>query len=352
MSHLMTKPTKWHVRPAKTQISFGAQSFCWFCLKVAQICTHWSTVKVSGVTIRQQNTVNTNKLIICDNRSYELMIDYENPTDSHHYKTLIRLGRCPGWSEPLLGAWVILLALSCSFEPPHDKTNKMACAPSENRSVWASAQSDQSLLSAWRKLGSLATCWVHSEDSDQTGQMPRLIWVFAGRTVFLLVLSWGGSFVLFSFLRGWRFEGSNLPMQATVHANGLGINVERRNICPSYLSAFWNSIEYVWVSEIIPEYMPYIFTVYCAFFSQGKLDMYFKSETVCQSYVVVSLHFGPRQANLVLIAYASSEGSGAPAHLRSLARTSAARSYKQWVKRNLQIESQIPGPSEWLGMRS
>ena len=62
--------------------------------------------------------------------------------------------------------------------------------------------------------------------------------------------------------------------------------------------------------------------------------------------------FGPRQANLLLIAYASSEGSGEPAHPRSLARTFAARSYKQWVKRNLQTESQIPGPSEWLGMRS
>ena len=37
---------------------------------------------------------------------------------------------------------------------------------------------------------------------------------------------------------------------------------------------------------------------------------------------------GPRQANLVLIAYASSEGSGEPAHPHSLARTSAARSYK------------------------
>ena len=59
---------------------------------------------------------------------------------------------------------------------------------------------------------------------------------------------------------------------------------------------------------------------------------------------------GPWQANLVLIAYASSEGSGEPAHPRSLARTSTARSYKQWVKRNLQTENQIPGPSEWLGM--
>ena len=53
--------------------------------------------------------------------------------------------------------------------------------------VWS-----ESLLSAWRKLGSLATHWAHSEDSDQTGRMPRLIWVFAGRTVILLVLSWGG----------------------------------------------------------------------------------------------------------------------------------------------------------------
>ena len=62
--------------------------------------------------------------------------------------------------------------------------------------------------------------------------------------------------------------------------------------------------------------------------------------------------YGPRQANLVLIAYASSEGSGEPAYSRSLARTSAARSCRQWVKRNLQTESQIPSPSEWLGMRS
>ena len=34
------------------------------------------------------------------------------------------------------------------------------------------------------------------------------------------------------------------------------------------------------------------------------------------------------------------------------AKVQAARSYKLWVKRNLQTESQIPGPSEWFGMRS
>ena len=69
-------------------------------------------------------------------------------------------------------------------------------------------------------------------------------------------------------------------------------------------------------------------------------------------HVAAHLLFGPRQANFVLIAYASSEGSGEPAHPRSLARTAAACSYKQLVKRNLQIESQILGPSECLGMRS
>ena len=57
------------------------------------------------------------------------------------------------------------------------------------RRVWS-----KSSLSAWRNIGASATHWAHSEDSDQTGRMPRLIWVFAGRTVILLVLSWGGSF--------------------------------------------------------------------------------------------------------------------------------------------------------------
>ena len=74
--------------------------------------------------------------------------------------------------------------------------------------------------------------------------------------------------------------------------------------------------------------------------------------SVISIILTTSSIYGPRQANLVLIAYASSEGSGEPAHPRSLARTSTARSYKQWVKRNLQTESQIPGLSEWLGMRS
>ena len=70
------------------------------------------------------------------------------------------------------------------YEPPNDKTNKMTVRP---------AKTQISLESAWRKLGSWATHWAHSEDSDQTGRMSRLIWVFAGCTV----LSWGGSVILY-----------------------------------------------------------------------------------------------------------------------------------------------------------
>ena len=79
-------------------------------------------------------------------------------------------------------------------EPRHDKTNKMTVRPAKTQislgicPVWS-----ESSLSAWRKLGSLATHWAHSKDADQTGRMPRLIWVFAGRTLILLVLSCHGS---------------------------------------------------------------------------------------------------------------------------------------------------------------
>ena len=72
------------------------------------------------------------------------------------------------------------------------------CAQRKLRSAWA-----ESSLSAWRKPGSLATHWAHSEDSDQTRRMPRLIWVFAGRTLILLVLSCRGSFVL---ANSWKWE--------------------------------------------------------------------------------------------------------------------------------------------------
>ena len=79
--------------------------------------------------------------------------------------------------------------------PPHDKTNKMTVHP-------AKTQISLGIHPVWSE-SLLCTQWVaknpnflpaSSEDSDQTGWMPSLIWVFASCTVILLVLSWGGSY--------------------------------------------------------------------------------------------------------------------------------------------------------------
>ena len=138
-------------------------------------------------------------------------------------KTLVRLGECPGWSESLLGEQVILLVLSCcgyctfnvcdlqienfegncsastlTFFPlptSHYFLHHISCK--FKNAIWAaswqnqqndcvhSQDSDQpghppSLISECL----LCTQWVakdpsfrhaDSEDSDQTGRMPRLI---------------------------------------------------------------------------------------------------------------------------------------------------------------------------------
>ena len=104
------------------------------------------------------------------------------------------------------------------MEPLHDKTNKMTVCP-------AKTQISLGLCPVWSE-SSLGAQWVDpsflhadSEDSDQTGRMPRLIWVFAGRTVILLVLSCGGSIVptshemIFFFnmvAYSWSVKGTSL----------------------------------------------------------------------------------------------------------------------------------------------
>ena len=56
------------------------------------------------------------------------------------------------------------------------------CVQRRLGSDWADAQSDQSSLCAQWVAKDLTFLHGDSEDSDQTGRMPRLIGVFAGRT--------------------------------------------------------------------------------------------------------------------------------------------------------------------------
>ena len=84
------------------------------------------------------------------------------------------------------------------LKPRHDKTNKMSVRPAKTqiglgvRPVW----SESSLCAQWVAKDPM---FLHADndDSDQTGRMPRLIWVFAGRTLILFVLSCRGSLTSF-----------------------------------------------------------------------------------------------------------------------------------------------------------
>ena len=77
------------------------------------------------------------------------------------------------------------------YEPRHDKTNKMSVRPAKTqislgiRPVW----SESSLCA---QLVAKDPSFLHADSVDQTGRMPRLTWVFAGRTAILLVLSCRG----------------------------------------------------------------------------------------------------------------------------------------------------------------
>ena len=67
------------------------------------------------------------------------------------------------------------------YEPPYDKTNKMTSAPSEDSGQPGHPSSLIRVFTV-RSVGKgLMFFRADSEDSDQTRQMPRLIWVFAGR---------------------------------------------------------------------------------------------------------------------------------------------------------------------------
>ena len=70
LSHLMTKPAKWHVHTAKTQIRLGIV------------------------------------FAVCMKKAWVLSYPFSTQ------RRLIRLGKCPGWSESLLGTQIIFLVLT------------------------------------------------------------------------------------------------------------------------------------------------------------------------------------------------------------------------------------------------
>ena len=72
------------------------------------------------------------------------------------------------------------------------KPTKWLCTHRRLRSAWAFMQTDQSSLCAEWVVKDPSFLHAYSKDSNQTGQMPRLIWVFFGSTCIFLVLSCSG----------------------------------------------------------------------------------------------------------------------------------------------------------------
>ena len=66
------------------------------------------------------------------------------------------------------------------------KPTKWLCAQRRLRSAWASVQSDQSSLCGKWVAKDPSFLHVDSDDSDQTGRMPKLIWVFTGCTCYFV----------------------------------------------------------------------------------------------------------------------------------------------------------------------
>ena len=112
------------------------------------------------------------------------------------------------------------------------KPTKWLCAQRRLRSAWASAQSDQSLRCSHEKSLCPQLPIERTAKTDQTGRMPRLIWVFAGRTLILLVLSCRGSLSVcmtamvlnhrLLFPRNFKDRLNFLFLKNETHATGYG----------------------------------------------------------------------------------------------------------------------------------
>ena len=110
-----------------------------------------------------------------------------------------------------------LFRLKNVHKPRHVKTKKVTVH-------LAKTQISLGICPVWSE-SSLCAQWVaknpsflraDSEVSDQTGRMPRLTWVFAGRTATLLVLSCRGSpkvVVIWNTSRHWKTQYSYRRIQ-------------------------------------------------------------------------------------------------------------------------------------------
>ena len=109
------------------------------------------------------------------------LYNLQNNRENQPYFTLhIQTDRAIWPGSTLLDIQPVLLNISPKFQPLHDKTNKMVCAPSKDSDQPGHSPSLISLR--WALNGYVRTkCFfMRTAKTDQIGRMPSLIWVFAG----------------------------------------------------------------------------------------------------------------------------------------------------------------------------
>ena len=116
----------------------------------------------------------------------------------NHLSSAIWDGACCRWFDVNMlncKSYTFFMPLAY-FYMSHDMTKptKWLCAQRRLRSAWTSAQSDQSLRCALNVQLRTRAFLMWTGKTGQTGRMPRLIWVFAWRTLILFVLSYRGSY--------------------------------------------------------------------------------------------------------------------------------------------------------------
>ena len=203
MSHDMTKPTKW-VCAQRIQISLGIRPV-W---SESSLCAQWVAKEPSFLHADSEDSDQTGRMsrliwvfagrtltllvLLCRGSIMKrVVLSCSNASKIYRQngkKCKLR-SDCSfnsSWS------WSALFALTylSQTELPHNKTNKMTVRLVKTQISLGICQvcSESSLCAQWVAKD---PSFLHadSKDSDQTGRLPRLIWVFAGCTVILLVLS-------------------------------------------------------------------------------------------------------------------------------------------------------------------
>ena len=125
-------------------------------------------------------------------------------------------------------------------EPRHDKTNKMSVRRAKTQiSLGIRPVNSESSLCAQWVAKDPSFLHADSEDSDQTGRMPRLIWVFAGRTLILLVLSCRGSKGLGALLYQKQSDCTCLPIAEVWRPRRKSTWFTSSSPCLDYLHGGW-----------------------------------------------------------------------------------------------------------------